>query len=444
MFNKDKEKNNEMRIKKRNIQVAIDICIISFLIYLFVHFSSEETLLEIGNKIEGSFGWCSNIQVTTMQSFITTIMSGIFASTLVALFFYVQEYQREKEVQLTKLIKMNKDICKSYREIPYIGYNSENDFDKLARKYYLEYYDNILIEEISKSNNELLKKIPKAMRRELRQKVNEYISKQSNNAERKLISYIKNNPCILNTRIKGVDLTIEEKLQDIIKELDYKLDKAIKAYKTILSIDLTEMEDMLEDIDTFWGYGRKKRNFIKKKIGDETIYPFLYLSTQDIFSAQLRNMKNQKYLYDKVVVLHMVKEQYKCSTENTAQRICDIQRRGQTYIEKTFEFFDMEELKKYNKAQLLSGLLTLQQVFLDTDKRKICIGQNNNDITYAYNKFVYYMTNLDNILLLDLTERLKFSQTEDFVIGLDRFEGGGRICVKHYRGEEINPNIYRM
>lgn len=429
-----------MRIKKRNIRTAIFICFMSFLIYSFVHFSSEEQLLEIGNEIEGKLRLCSNIQVTDMQVFITTIMSGIFASSLVALFFYVQEYQREKEVQLLKVIKLNGDICKFYKEIPHIEYDCNSNFGKLAIKYYIEYYNNKKVEDIIKDNDEFIKKIPKSKRRKYRQIIEKTLPQKSNVAKTKLLSYIKNNPNVLSTNSKNLILKPEEKLYDIIQEFDYKLEKAVEVYRKILSIDLAELEDILDDIDTFWSYGKGKREFLKEKIHDNEIYPALYWTKKDVFLKQVEILKSSCSLSHKIDKLLIIRGQGRCSIQSIIQRIYDIQMRGMKIINNIFDYHDLEELQKYDKESLVDGIMTLQTRFLENGKSKFA----DKDVIYTYNKFVYYMINLDNILLYDLTKRFKYNPTADFAILRERFEGGSHIKVKVYQGKDVFGNLYEL
>ena len=84
-----------MKNKKQNIQVAIMVCFFSLLIYMTIHFSSEEHLFEVGSQVETFLGISTTIDVTTMQSFITTICSGVFASTLVTFFLCSRISTRE-------------------------------------------------------------------------------------------------------------------------------------------------------------------------------------------------------------------------------------------------------------------------------------------------------------------------------------------------------------
>ena len=72
-----------MRTLKRNIYVAKIVCVFSLLFFVCIHFSSEKGLYEIGTNIEYFFHFHTDINVLVMQSFLTSISSGIFASTLV-------------------------------------------------------------------------------------------------------------------------------------------------------------------------------------------------------------------------------------------------------------------------------------------------------------------------------------------------------------------------
>ncbi len=101
-----------MRTLKRNIYVAEIVCTLSLLFFVCIHFSSENKLYEIGTNIENFFHFHTDINVLTMQSFLTSISSGIFASTLVAWVFYKQEFERNKEITFLKILKCNSEITK--------------------------------------------------------------------------------------------------------------------------------------------------------------------------------------------------------------------------------------------------------------------------------------------------------------------------------------------
>ena len=430
-----------MKNKKLNIRVAIIVCFFSLAIYVPVHFLPGEQLLALGNRIGAFLGISTNIEVTTMQNFITTICSGVFASTLVAFFFYAQEYQREKQVQVQRAIKINKDICSYYKQIPYIEYSDSSDFAKLARAYYYEYYDNELLEELSKVSEDYLKTIPKSARRVLRAETKNIFLKPKEEKRNALLSYIK-----AHMNLEDNVIEPESVLSDIIKTLDYKIDKALEAYKRISLIDLSELADICEDFSVFYGYGIRRKVFLKKRMGDTDIYPQLYLKKKDILGAQIKSIKQQRTLYDKLQAWLIVKTENSCSTENVVMRIYDLQRRAQTYIDKIFEIYNFEELKKYNKKELLSGLLALQDVLLDDDKMEIkdLEGKNLRQISFVYNKFIYYIENLNKLLLFDVIDRYKFLDTASFAMKVDRYENGSHIYSKTFSGEAINPDIYRL
>lgn len=111
-----------MRKLKINIKVAKIVCILSLLFFIFIHFLSENRLYKIGTNIENFFHFHTDINVLTMQSFLTAISSGIFTSTLVTWVFYKQEFKRNKEVVFSKILKCNYEITKLYENIPYIEY----------------------------------------------------------------------------------------------------------------------------------------------------------------------------------------------------------------------------------------------------------------------------------------------------------------------------------
>ena len=185
---------------------------------------------------------------------------------------------------------------------------------------------------------------------------------------------------------------------------------------------------------------------MKNRIEDNSIYPFLNFSKRDILLAQRKSMKNQTSLFDRLIAFVWVNDENVCSIENTVKRICKLQQRGKAYIKNIFEMHDLEELKKYDKKQLIVGVLALQTTFLSIDKVESKDGKRTilSEITFSYNKFIYYIENLNRILLFDLTERFEFLDTSNFAMTADKFEGGSHVFTKIFSGEDINPKIYRL
>lgn len=161
-----------MKIKKRNIELATSVSIIMLLVLAYVHFADEEELFRVGNRIEEILHIYTNISVVKMQSFIEVVTSGVLGSALVALFFYVQDYYCEREKELHNAIEHINEFSKTYSEIPFCRYFENTDYAKLARDYYIEYYDNEFQLEVKKTADDYLKTIPKAARRVLKAEIN--------------------------------------------------------------------------------------------------------------------------------------------------------------------------------------------------------------------------------------------------------------------------------
>lgn len=101
---------------------------------------------------------------------------------------------------------------------------------------------------------------------------------------------------------------------------------------------------------------------------------------------------------------------------------------------------NFEQLKKYNKKEMLQTFMWLQSVFIDNTK----ITFIDKELNIVYNKFNYYVVNLGRLLLLEITDRYEFAEKVLFVIKNDRFEGNSHIFSKDFNGEDVNPDIYRL
>jgi len=97
-------------------------------------------------------------------------------------------------------------------------------------------------------------------------------------------------------------------------------------------------------------------------------------------------------------------------------------------------------LKKYDKKEMLQTLMWLQRVFIDRAEIMIV----DKRIPIVYNKINYYVMNLGRLLLLEITDRYEFIEKSSFVIKKDRFEGNSHVFSKQFKGEDVNPDIYRL
>ena len=431
-----------MRKLKGNIYVAELVCILSLLFFIYIHFLSENRLYEIGTNIENFFNFHTDINVLTMQSFLTAISSGIFASTLVAWIFYKQEFKRNKEMVISKILKCNSEITKLYANIPYIEYSGDTDFDKLAICYYYEYYDNLYHEEALKAVEECIKKLPKSAKRELKIEYNQMAEKAiSHKAEKQLKDFLSNCKNNIETFSDKEDYTIQDVLDGIVNTLDYKIEKASIAYNKILEYDMTELETLVEDVcmENKTSHGRKR--FILERMKDyDLIFPTFNISLLDIVKKQMEYLMGKTLLHDKVIMLYIIYKENIVSIENIAARLLTLHKRGQTHIETKFDMANFEQLKKYNKKEMLQTFMWLQRVFIDYTKIMFI----DREMDIVYNKFNYYVVNLGGLLLFEITDRYEFAEKGLFVIKNDRFKGNSHVFTKHFNGRDINSNIYRL
>jgi len=431
-----------VRTLKRNIYVAEIVCILSLLFFIYIQFSSENGLYKIGTSIENFFHFHTGINVLTMQSFLTAISSGIFASTLVAWVFYKQEFERNKEIVFSKILKCNSEITKLYANIPYIEYLGNTDFEKLARCYYYEYYDNLCYEEALKAREEYIKKLPKSAKRTLKIEYNQMAEKTiSHKAEKQLKDFLSNYKNNIEAFSDKEDYTIQDILDGIVNTLDYKIEKASIAYNEILEYDMTELEELVEDVCMENKISHRRKRFILERMKDyDLIFPTLNISLLDIVKKQMECLTGKKPLYDKAIMLYSIYQDNIVSIENITKRLLTLHKRAQTHIETKFDMDNFDQLKKYNKKEMLQTFMWLQSVFIDNTKIMFI----DKEMNIAYNKFNYYVVNLGRLLLLEITDRYEFAEKTLFVIENDRFEGNSHVFSKWFNGKDVNPNIYRL
>lgn len=372
-----------------------------------------------------------------MRTFITIIFSGIFASALVALCFYIQEYQSEKETLLKQVLRINRNLCKYYNKLPYLSFDADNDFCKSVRGYYREYYGNQKSEKTNNEIEEIIKKVPKREREEFRKATDELRQPINNEYKDKLLELFQKKPKLLLTQDEKFSVPPEAKLHDIILELDFKIEKSMELYQKIRNEDLRELEELVDSIAVFKKYGVRKSNSIREFINGKDIIPSFYLNR----AKDLQNIIKDK---DSINAKREHFQEYIWKNQRSnigiMERIFTIHKRAQTLIDKTFECNRLDEEGNYNKEDVLETLYDLQKTFLGADKGRI----GDKDIVYSYKKFIYYMSNLNDIILFELTDIPAYMPKISFAMSVDKYELGQHIFSQSFRGEDINPNIYRF
>lgn len=428
-----------MRTLKRNINVAKIVCIFSLMFLVCIYFPSENTLYEIETNIENLFH--TDMNVLTIQSLLTAIFSGIFSSTLVAWVFYKQEFERNKEMVLSKILKCNSELTKLYANIPYIEYLDNTEFDKLARCYYYEYYDNLCYEEALKAGEEYIKKSPKSVRRTLKIANNQIAEEViSHKAEKQLKDFLLKHQNSIEAFSDKEHSTIQDILNGIVKTLDYKIEKVTIAYNEILKYDMAELENLIEDVCIAKKISHRKKRFILKRMKDyNLIFPAFEISFSDIVRKQIEYWKGNYPFYDKVIILFEVYQDNIVSIQNLTKRLLALHKRAQTHIKTKFDMDNFEQLKKYNKKEMLQTFMWLQNVFIDNSKIMFV----DKEINIVYNKFNYYVVNLGRLLLFEITDKFEFAEKKFFAIKNDRFKGNSHVFSKYFSGEDVRPDIYR-
>lgn len=429
-----------MRIKYKNIKLASFICLINFFVLVFFHFAEDVQLLKIGEWLESLIGISTNISVSKMQSFLEIIFSGVLGSTLVALFFYIQDYYFERERTINKVMDNIDDSIRLYSNIPYCRYFCSNKYAKLAKAYYCEFYNHEQYKELKKKADEYIKKVPKSCRRHLRQESDEMFNsnKPSHDAEKRLRAFLKD-----QYKEDICEQKILSELETIIKEIDYKSEKAIKAYKQIMATDYSELNRLRFTVVEFGSYTWRRKAFLKEKIKDCKIYPNLYYTPKDYISNIIISLKKEHRIDKKVLSALLVCDKQKCNTANITNHTYDIIHRIQTYISVHFDSADFNQLKTYNKKEIVDLLSCLQQSFIFEDKTKIALNLQD-EINYVYNKPIYYISNLKMILLFILYNHYEFLPPTHFMIPNEGYNQNSYVSTKAFSGDDFSKDFYRL
>lgn len=204
---------------------------------------------------------------------------------------------------------------------------------------------------------------------------------------------------------------------------------------------MTELKELVEDVCMANKISHRRKRFILKRMKDyDLIFPVFDISLFDIVKKQMKCLKGKKPLYDKVIMLFLEYQDNIVSIENIAERLLTLHERAQTHIKTKFDMDNFEQLKKYDKKEMLQTFMWLQSVFIDNTKVMIV----DKEMNIAYNKFNYCVVNLGRLLLFEITDRYEFEEKALFVIRNDRFEGNSHVFSKYFNGEDVNPDIYRL
>ena len=428
-----------MTTLKRNIMIAKITCTLSLFFFIFFQFSSEELLFSIGCKIEKVLHISTNINVKTMQSFLTAILSGVFASTLVALVFYYQEYKRAKENLILKIMDEIDKIVVLYNKIPFFDYFCDTEFNRKALEYYKEYYNNKCCEEMKEVINGGIKKINKGERRSVKRASEKEFSKIiSEDRKNELLSYIHQNENVLIS-LGGEKITPDEKLEEIRNTIDLKIKQAADAYNAILEYDIDSIIWIIMDVCDNKRYSSKKKKMIKKQMKDSNIIiPAIDISYSELVQKGCKLLRNKE---QKNISKRMnFNSKYVLSTKCIVERVGEIVKRSQTYIKATFEMKSFDAGNNYDKNNTLVILSIFQSIFFD--KTEINIGEETMSIPYC--KQSYVLDNLRQLLLFDISGYYTFMEKYKYTKINDRYEGNRHVKWSIHNGQELNPNIFRL
>ncbi|WP_419885532.1 hypothetical protein [Paenibacillus sp. B-A-8] len=387
-----------MKIKKRNIARAIDVGVVSLLIYTFFHFIDGDYLYYFGNRLEKFLHIHTNVRVETVRAYLTTIFSGIFASTIVALGFFIVEFQGEKKEKILRLYYENNRLFKRIMKIPY--FDTKTEYGKLCIDYYLELTSNIASSKYKEGMQQIiLSNLEKA-------------SLAKNTCKTKLVKYLEQHKGHLINEFDDWELSIEQKLQDIALETHVKLKNALEIYSEVINEDLGTLKNCVFDISRISWLGYRK---IRKILGrDEQI--LRGLGSIDMF--------NRSAVEDRIYTLH---------------------RRLHERVKLIFEEVELnhENIERYLSNEniyrvLFEKTLVAQEGLFDYVYHEFFKGN------LSYNRFAYHLAKLNAILLYDLTRQVGEISKYDFVgVRKSNVRAGRVLHSKIIPGEVMYGDLYR-
>lgn len=386
-----------MILRKKNIIRAFDIISVSFLVLTFFHFASIDELYNIGTFVEKKLGVHTEIDVVNMKSYVVMLFSGVLTSSLVALAFFISEYQNSKVELYRAFINENNRLVDIYNQIPII--NNETEYGKLCLSYYLEFLLSKVKENESKATKAII--------------IDSYNNFQSSKSETRvqLEQILKDNPDLLSMRDSEKSMSINEKCLDIIMDLHCTIDDAIKAYNNVLKIDLSTLQNIEWDITHFRGY--RKRSLLKIFGEDDVIPNISRISLFNFGIAEKRALMLHKRFIERT---HEVFQGYSLDT---------------IIVEDNSESF-MQYL------ELTQSIIKAQKDIFDK------IYHDYFEVYFSYNKLSYHLSLINKVLLSRIGVNDYQVDKHHFTLKRSRSIEKGRIfSIKRFRGDVVYKDLFR-
>lgn len=408
-----------MVLRIKHVKIALGIIFIMLIIFTIFNFISTDIMLYIGNAIEYKLGVHSNIDVEKIRSFITTISSGVLGSAIVAMIFYINEYNSEKTEKIRKIFRENNRIQKIYKEIPFLQH--EGDYYKKEQYYYFEYLHNKSKREFNEALDNIVHAVPKKRKRKIREFNKQIREIESFKYRNELKEVLEKHPEIRKRRFNDDVIEVEQRLKDIIVEYDMYVEKMIGIIRMLKRHDFEELKLCVEEYKCAFNFTRVKKRKILK-----------------CFNPEIKGME-RIYPYD-------LNENV--SSEIIANRIYIIHKR---LIEKIdVHMQDIENINQHgDRKRAFALFLWLQDEIYGTGIKNIPSVNSNNEVIstteihYAYNKINMCVDNLQWILFGELTNRYQYRSQEYYVKKGESVEYGSKTKIIEMDGHTAFGDIYR-
>lgn len=399
-----------MGLRKRNICVGVLVACFAILLYLVFLLITADTLVTIGNRIEGVFGACSDFNVEVFREGVKTITSGVFVSALVAVLFYLQEYSKIKKESVRDIIALGREICKKFEAVPTFEIVGEEA--KLKKACYLEEKQNKRYSEMIAFSEEKIeelkkKKAAKKIIDEIEERIDFFEKRKSDKAKNKLTDYWKKN--------RKDKAWIDNALFTLVPEYDERIQRSKSAYMSIMALDLSALEELVNNYDSSGDFSKKKISLLNEKVKDKSI---------------LGNLSESNF-----------------NSKDIAKRILIIYKRAKECVENAFKINSVD-IERASNEQLLDVIIQLQPHFIKQTKVEFYGGIVAKPLTIIeadYSVMKYHMENLFSILTFSLSDMYSYAQESSFIRPAQRYYGN--VCVGSVvlnSEETLNMlNIYR-
>lgn len=233
----------------------------------FLILNSDNNIIYVWSK--NIYLWLLNQPTYAVTKTLEMVSSGVFGSALVTGIIYYTEYKIQNKINIRELVKLQKAYIERVNELTFVS-SFISDTDNIARKAYLEYAENSWKLREHEHYKQRINSRKGMSRRDKEKQIQKHIPVFKHEAAEVYKKWVWDNMDEKEKEEILLDEYKEQYLFDAFETLVAKTDLEIIAafydYREISEIDVSEIQELVEEIQ-FIGFKKKE----KKRIIDNAI-----------------------------------------------------------------------------------------------------------------------------------------------------------------------------